>query len=173
MHDINKDIKSFSSKMGKAALIPCVVVFIVVGFIFFSNDTLKNPVINVILQGLQIILWFYLFMIMLQFYRCTKLKEYMITFHPFWLSGVIAYPISFIIGNLILLVGSMLGTSLQILSAFSGLLWTIVFIWLIRLKDRRAKNLKSEMEINMGFWRRLSALRLIDIMLLKFPTSSK
>ena len=165
---IDKEIKSFSIKMKEAIGYPFVIFFIVV--ILFRFFPIPESIINAIGQGLPIILWLYPFLILFQFYRYTKLKEYIIQFHTSWLSLCIAYPLGCLIAYLIIPVGDLLGASLkqydylEVIFVLECILLVVSYI----SKGLRKKKMEAEVLNNLDLWRQLSALRRRDIMLMRF-----
>src|SRR5574337_454887 len=79
----------------------------------WSSDARSfNLTLFVATRAVEIATWVYLAGILCQFYRYTRLREYILQVHTYWLAGIVAYPISALLGGLVYLFRNVIHPSL-------------------------------------------------------------
>lgn len=124
-------------------------------------------------KAVEIAAWLYLSAILIQFYRRTQLREYLLSTHTFWLAGVIAYPVSYIFSGIVQLFANTLPANV-----YNALLYSVGGLWLVlvlvgkELSRRRASELDAEIQNNPTIWKNLSDMSFRSILFFQFPKHS-
>lgn len=168
-----KYVAPFGRKMNNTAISILSFGMLIDAPIAFSYvRNFRSPIMLVISQLIGVVIWAYLSAIILQFYRRTRLREYILQIHTFWLAGIITYPIAYLFSYVLFLFHDALPTSLytflQFLAAAS---WLILLLVGKELCKRRIKQMEIETQSNSATWKRLLSLDLKNIVLLRFPAN--
>jgi hypothetical protein len=124
-------------------------------------------------RALEIATWSYLAAVLVRFYRRTRLREYVLRYHTYWLSGVIAYPPSLLLGGLLYVTRTAIPPDLYEAGVFlAGGIWLGLLLIGRALRRRRASQMREEASANIALWWRLQVVDRKDILLLQFPAST-
>jgi hypothetical protein len=162
----------FAKNMKSVAIGVLIFGGIIAAPIVWSSNGKPTTLIFVASRAIEIIVWFYLSAILFLFYQRTQLREYILHTHTYWLAGVVAYPITYLLNGILLLFGNAIQTNLYTFFGF-----VIPATWLILLlvgkafRQRRTKQLETETQNNLTIWKHLLDMELKSIALLQFPSN--
>jgi len=166
-----KYISPFASKMKILAITVALCgMFVGAPIIFSSGGKPLTTFSFVICQIITISVWFYLSAILFQFYRRTRLREYILTTHTFWLAGIIAYPLSAILNGILRLIQNLIQPNL-----LTTLFFLLAWLWFILsvigkvISQMRGELFKSEVQANKATWKELLSMNYRKIAFLNFP----
>jgi hypothetical protein len=166
-------IREFAKRMRMVALgVVLCSGLLAVPLLWSSDPRSPSLALQATLQAGEIATWSYLAVILVQFYRRTRLREYVLQYHAYWLSGVIAYPVSKLLGGGLLLIRSSILSGLYQTSAYAvGWTWLVLLLVGGALRRHRATQMQEESHANAALWQRLHSIDKKDILLLRFPTA--
>jgi len=142
-----------------------------VPFLWLSSWIYPGPgLVTALARAVAIIVWLYLAAILFQFYRQTRLREYILQIHTLWLAVLIATPLITLLISILNVFRSAIEPDLYLFfsTAVKALFLALLFIIHV-LSKRRAAQMKLEIQDNAAIWEQLLALDLKDIALLQFP----
>ena len=129
-----------------------------------------SPFLFATTRAIEIIVWLYLSGILLQFYRGTQLREYILQIHTYWLAGIIAFPITYLFGAILLQFRAVMPQNLYTFLGFvASATWLVLALLGKALTQRRTAQMNSEIQSNAALWKRLLSMDLKSIALLRFP----
>jgi hypothetical protein len=166
-------ILGFARKMRAVALgIVLCAMFLAAPIVWSSDPRSPSPVLLVGARAVEIATWSYLAAILIHFYRRTRLREYLLQYHTYWLSGLIAYPLMFLLGGGLMVVRRAIPSGLYEMALFlaSGT-WLALMLVGRALRRRRANQMREEADAGTALWWQLRAIRIKDIILLRFPSA--
>ena len=168
-----KYVAPFGRKMNNTAIGILIVGMLIDAPIAISYiRNFQSPILLIVSQLIGVVIWAYLSVIILQFYRRTQLREYILQIHTFWLAGIIAFPIIYLFNRVLFLFRGSMQTSLYTFLQFlADVTWLILLLIGKELCKRRAKQMDIETQGNSTTWKRLLNLDLKNIVLLRFPTN--
>ena len=161
----------FSKKMNSIA-VAVIIGMMVIGapIIWTSNAKPLSPsstIISIVVEGL---VWVYLTAILFVFYKRTRLQEYLLSAHSFWLAGLVSSPIAYILSKVFDIFRNDIGTIPQTIIGISiGCTWLVLALIGEVISRRRKKLFYEETLREANLWCELHAMTIVDIALLKFP----
>ncbi len=169
--ELDETIRGFARNMRTVALAAVVCSTLLAAPLLLSLDP-RSPSLPLLiaLRAVEIATWSYLAAVLTQFYRRTRLREYLLQYHTYWLSGVLAYPVGFLLAGGLLLIRSAIPPSVYELFLFvaSGTWFVLVLVGTV-LRRQRAILMQGEADANTALWQSLRRIDKKDIALLRFP----
>jgi hypothetical protein len=166
---INDKLRNLAIVIFTIGLIMEFTVYFVIPDI--TKNNLYRSTINVISVFIELLIWFYLSIILIQFYRLTHLKELILSNYTFWLSGILSVGVGNILYGVNLLIEHLFGYSLHNILGWFGFLWPALYLIGLFLRRYRAIELINEKDNHTDLLKMLASLDYKDIMLLRFLKS--
>jgi hypothetical protein len=164
-------VRPFSKQMKTIVVIVVIASMIIGGPIVWSSGGKPfSPLINLFLIVQYLIVWGYLSLLLFMFYRNTHLREYVLHIHTMWLTGLITFPITFLLSRFLPLIKTSIGTDIYIVCTFiSPGLWLAIYLIGKIINKQNMKLFEVETQENASLWQDLFRMTSIDIALLRFP----